>query len=384
MSRRPRLERHDLVHGDGRRLLVYGALRGVLDPTATSSDEAELHKRYDVLSDSWIAVSPSRNSRPNSSDSMDSDGTGDAANACSLCPGGPEIPFSYDAVVFENRFPAFVAQPPSVEGSFVGPSTGRCEVIVYTERHAGSLATLTPDELARVVAIWRDRSSELWADAEHRFVMVFENRGVVVGATISHPHGQIYAFDHLPPTTALRASTALRHRAETGRCLQCDLVARDEASGDRRIVENDAFVVAVPFAARWPYEVHVRARRHGLRRLSDLDATEQQALAGALRQVVVRYDGLFGFEMPYMMVAQEAPDGQPDWHLSFEFLPPHRTAQLRKIPASVETATGLFINDTLPESSAAVLAGVPVGAATQEAIPPEVAVRTPGGSTVRG
>jgi len=382
MSRRPRLDRHDLVHGDGRRLFVYGVLRGHLDPAVVPSDLAGLHKRLDLLTGSWIAVSPSRNRRPNSSDAID-DG-GDLETLCPLCPGGPEIPFGYDAVVFENRFPSFVSDPPTVEGSLVGLSTGRCEVIVYTERHQGSLASLTPDELARVIAMWRDRSSELWAVAEHRFVMVFENRGALVGATISHPHGQIYAFDHLPPTTALRDSTATRHRAETGRCLSCDLVAVDEASVDRRITQKEAFVVAVPFAARWPFEVHVRARRHGLRRLSDLEPAEQQALAGALREVVTRYDGLFGFELPYMMVAQEAPEGQPDWHLSFEFLPPHRTAQLRKLPASVETATGLFINDTLPEASAAALGRVRVGAALQEAIPPEVTIRSRRSGTDEG
>lgn len=373
------------MHGDGRRLFVYGELWGQLDPTTPSGpDLAGLHKRYDLLTGSWIAVSPSRNRRPNSSDSIDPAGDGDPGSQCPLCPGGPEIPFDYDSVVFENRFPSFVSDPPAVEGSLVGPSTGRCEVVVYTERHQGSLASLTPDELARVVAMWRDRSSELWSVDEHRFVMVFENRGALVGATISHPHGQIYAFDHLPPTTALRDSTATRHRADTGRCLSCDLVAGDEESIGRRVAQNEAFVIAVPFAARWPFEVHVRARRHGLRRLSDLQPAEQRALAGALRQVVVRYDALFGFELPYMMVAQEAPEGQADWHLSFEFLPPHRTSVLRKIPASVETATGLFINDTLPESSAAALASVRVGAAPREAIPLEVALRNRRSGTDEG
>jgi UDPglucose--hexose-1-phosphate uridylyltransferase len=374
MTRPSRLERHELVHGDGRRLFVYGELRGDLSDTKVPPDPGGLHKRYDLLTGAWVAVSPSRNRRPNSSDAGDGDGTGDAGDPCSLCPGGPELPFSYDAAVFENRFPSFVGDPPPAMETLTGPAVGRCEVVVYTERHEASLANLTPAELARVIAIWRDRSAELWADRAHQFVMVFENRGSLVGATISHPHGQLYAFDHLPPTTALRASTATRHRAETGRCLGCDVIETDGAASARVISQSDAFLVAVPHAARWPYEVHVRARRHGLRRLSDLDVGEQKSLASALREVVLRYDGLFGFELPYMMVAQEAPEGQDDWHLSFEFLPPHRTPHLLKIPASVETATGLFINDTLPETSAAHLSAVAIGPPVEESEPSLVVV----------
>jgi len=372
---------------------VYGELRGSLEAEdresgapAEAAEQAGLHKRLDRLSGAWIAISPARNVRPHlprsaapeeiiepttaaASTAMDAARGDEFDPSCPLCPGGPEVPFSYEAAVFENRFPSLVAEPPPVpDDQRVSPSLGRCEVVLYTGRHRGSLATLNPDELARLVAVWRDRSAELWDDARHRFVMVFENRGDAVGATISHPHGQIYAFDHVPPFIAARVEALERHRAETGRCLTCAVVEEDVRSPERTVVAGDSFAVGVPFAARWPYEVHVRARRHGLRRLADLDPTEGMALSHALRQVVLRYDGLFGFELPYMMVVQEAPADAPDWHLSFEFLPPHRTARLTKIRASVETATGLFINDVLPESSAVRLAGVtlPEGRGTPE------------------
>jgi UDPglucose--hexose-1-phosphate uridylyltransferase len=210
-----------------------------------------------------------------------------------------------------------------------------------------------------VVAVWRDRTSELWADERNAFVMPFENRGAEIGATLSHPHGQLYAFDHLPPMIERRVAALRDSRARTGRCLSCDVVAGELDS--RRIVQRDAYwAVGVPFAARWPYEVHVRAIRHGARRLADLLPDETTALAGALHGVVERYNGLFGFELPYMMVVQEAPRKADDWHLSVELFPPHRSRELLKFRASVETATQLFINDTLPESSAEELAGVPV------------------------
>jgi len=385
------LERHELRHRDGRRLLIYGDLRGSLaDELAGLADEpglplepSGLHKRLDRLSGAWIAVSPARNARPNVQspgvpDAAMGAGVGAAGASCPLCPGGPEVPFSYEAAAFDNRFPTLVADPPSVStDARISPSRGRCEVVLYTERHEGSLVTLSPRELARVIAIWRDLGAELWADARHRYVMVFENRGALVGATISHPHGQIYAFDHLPPLIAARAEELVRHRETTGRCLSCEVVADDLAEPVRTIVASEPFTVAVPFAARFPFEVHVRAKRHGVGRLADLDDRELPALAAALREVALRYDALFGFELPYMMVAQEAPPDSPDWHLAFEFLPTHRTERLIKIRASVETATGLFINDTLPEASAGGLKAAELEPRAEEPVP-EVARLAPG------
>lgn len=360
---------HELRHRDGRRLWIYGDLRGEI-----GGEEVEpiapfgLHQRYDALTDTWVAVSPGRNIRPNVP-AADHGGL----TACPLCPGGPEVPFSYEAAVFENRFPSLVADPPAVPpGPGFAPARGRCEVVLYTESHTGSLATLTPEELARVIAIWRDRTAALWAEPAHRFVMAFENRGEAVGATISHPHGQIYAFDRLPPYIAGRLRALELHRASHGSCLGC-VVIRQDAASERVLQANEHLVVAVPFAARWPYEVHVRFRRHGLGRLVDMAPAEAAALAGALRDLVTRYDGLFGFELPYMMAVLEAPDAPSaaDWHLAVEFYPPHRNARQLKIRASVETATGLFINDTEPEVTAAELRAAPVEP-VPEARPPVV------------
>jgi UDPglucose--hexose-1-phosphate uridylyltransferase len=147
------------------------------------------------------------------------------------------------------------------------------------------------------------------------------------------------------------------------------VTAEDVAGADRALAADDHVVVTVPFAAHWPYEVHVRARRHGARRLSDLGTDELTSLSAALRGVVERYDGLFGFELPYLMAVLEAPADAPDWHLAVEFLPPHRSERLLKIRASVETATGLFINDTMPETSAARLRGIRVTHPTEAAVP---------------
>ena len=349
------LLRHELRDDTGRRLLVYGPLHGTLASGHENGVPSGLHKRFDPFTRSWVAVSASRNARPNDAR------RDDPPRECPLCPGGAEVPFPYESAVFENRFPALVGEPPAVEPRLLAaPATGRCEVVLYTDEHEGSLATLSDDAVGRVLAMWRDRSNELWNDPRHAFVMIFENRGVAAGATLSHPHGQIYAFDHVPPIQREKIAALQEHREQNGSCLACDVRAADDLEGERRVAANDSFVVTVPYAARWPYEVHVRARRHGLRRLADLRPAEELDLGLALRDVVYRYDRLFEEPLAYMMAAQEAPRGSDDWHLHFEFSPLNRSASQLKVRASVETATGFFINDTLPEASARALARVAV------------------------
>lgn len=353
------LARRDVRHPDGRDFHFYGPVSGAFDTVAGAHDPGAIHLRHDLATDVWIAVSPSRNTRPGGRTEDD-----DAESTCPLCPGGPELPFAYDAAVFDNRFPALspLAHPPAGHDESVGTATGRCEVVVYTSDHVGSLATLPVEQVAKVVAIWRDRSTDLWAEG-HRYVMAFENHGAAVGATLSHPHGQIYALPFVPPVTAGKAAALVQHRATHGECLGCTLATADEGSA-RSLLDGGSFTVAVPFAARWPYEVQIRARRHGCRRLADLTDEEAIDLARAIRDVTVRYDGLFGFELPYLLCVQEAPADAPDWHLHVELLPPHRDAHRLKVRASVETALGVFLNDTLPERSAERLVGVSVPVAS--------------------
>ncbi len=352
------LPRHALVHPDGRRLLVYGELRGSLEEEGPGAarDGAAIHKRLDVFTDSWVGIAPARNLRP-----LDSAARSAGLEPCAFCPGGVEVPFSYEAAVFDNRFPSFRPDPPPaplLDGP-TGQAYGHCEVVLYTDRHDASFGELSSTELARVIAIWIDRGSELWADPAHAYVCVFENRGAEVGATIAHPHGQIYGLDHVPPVVAAKSGAHHRHRRREGRCLSCAATQADDRSS-RLVSANESFVVAVPFAASWPFEVAIRARRHGLRRLSDLVPEEQRDLAVALRDVARRYDALFDFPLPYMMVAQEAPHDAPDWHLAFELYPLHRAPGVTKIRAGVETGLGLFLNDVAPEDAARQLGGLDV------------------------
>jgi UDPglucose--hexose-1-phosphate uridylyltransferase len=270
--------------------------------------------------------------------------------------------------VFENRFPSMSPHAPDPIGIDADPelvrsSHGRCLVVVYTADHVENLADLSLQQFADVVAVWRERTTALWAEG-HDYVMAFENHGSDVGATLPHLHGQLYAYGHLPPVIATKLGAHERHRRSHGDCLGCRLIAEDLGS-ERVIHANEHFVAAVPFASRWPLEVHVRSRQHGVGRLGDLDDDAALDLVRALSDVVRRYDHLWGFPMPYMMCVQEAPPprcgaGSDDWHVHVELLPPHRNRHRLKVRASIETALGSFINDTLPERVAAELRAVQV------------------------
>ncbi len=286
---------------------------------------------------------------------------------CPLCPtqaGGfpTEIPAEdFDIVVFENRFPSLRRnpEPPAVEGlamAPVRPSSGVCEVVVYTSDHAGSFAELSLPKVERLVRVWKDRYTELSSIPEVEYVFIFENKGREIGVTLSHPHGQIYAYPYIPATLAQELASERNYWEATGTTLWDDWLGAELSDGRRVIAEDSEFVAVVPYFARYPYEVWVVARR-GVRSLAGADEATLDALAEALRKVARAYDRLFGFSLPYVMAMHQEPAaaGYEFARLHVEFYPPHRTHDKLKYLAGSEAGAGAFINDTLPESSAARL-----------------------------
>jgi UDPglucose--hexose-1-phosphate uridylyltransferase len=229
---------------------------------------------------------------------------------------------------------------------------GAAEVVVYTDDHHGSFGGLDPARAEALMWVWRQRYEELGARPDVDYVLIFENRGVEVGTTLHHPHGQIYAFPFLPPVPALE----LAADARLGGCAPCALLERELAEGSRIVHSNDDVVAYVPFAARWPYETHVVMREHRPS-LVACTAGELASLAGALQAVTRGFDRLFHRPFPYMMVVHQAPtNGAGSGHLHVEFYPPLRTATKLKYLAGCEQGAGTFIMDVLPEDSAAALA----------------------------
>ncbi len=285
---------------------------------------------------------------------------------CPLCPtreGGmpTEIPRpSYQFAVFDNRFPSLSAHPPqpSVEGNGlhpVEPAYGATEVVLYSDQHDLTLTDLDVEHLTRLVDVWADRYAQLGAREEVAYVFIFENKGEVIGVTLAHPHGQVYGYPDIPPRALQQLTAAKEHHRQHGTCVWCDVVADERAAGTRVVGANRHFVAFVPFAARFPYEIHVVANRHATS-LLDLSDPERAGLAGLLKEVLTAYDGLFGFSLPYVMSMHQAPTDDGTWldvsHLHLEFTPLHRTADRLKYIAGSELGAGAFINDTLPEETA--------------------------------
>jgi UDPglucose--hexose-1-phosphate uridylyltransferase len=269
--------------------------------------------------------------------------------------------------VFDNRFPALVAAPPEPDVDGVGvyrvePARGATEVIVYSDDHDATLATLGVERARLLVDVWSERYAALGRREDIAYVFVFENRGEAVGVTLHHPHGQVYGYPEVPPLPARELAAARRHLARRGTCVLCDVVAQERADGLRIVAQNDAFLAFVPFAARFPYEVHLVAHRH-VPSLLDLSDPDRDALAALLIEVVRRYDLLFGFPLPYVMSMHQAPTDDLAWepvsHLHLEFTPFHRTADRLKYLAGSELGGGAFLNDVAPEEAAASLRGAP-------------------------
>jgi UDPglucose--hexose-1-phosphate uridylyltransferase len=274
---------------------------------------------------------------------------------CPLCPTRPGKPPTeislpaFEIAVFDNRFPAFTEPQ------------GAAEVVVYTDDHDASFGTLGAERAEALMWVWRHRYLELGAREDIDYVLIFENRGVEVGVTLHHPHGQIYGYPFLPPV----AGRELAADERLAGCAPCTLLGRELEDGRRVVHENEAVVAYVPYAARWAYEAHVVMRAHRAS-LLDCEPEELRLLAAGLQALVRGYDALFERSFPYVMVVHQAPTaGAPgpaassapagQGHLHVEFYPPLRTAEKLKYLAGSEQGAGTFISDTLPEESAAKL-----------------------------
>jgi UDPglucose--hexose-1-phosphate uridylyltransferase len=260
--------------------------------------------------------------------------------------------------VFTNDLPVFSEDAPE-------PSTGddlyrtrraggTAEVVCYHHDPTRSMADLDDDEVTAVVTTWRDRTAALQARDDVAHVHIFENRGAAVGTSNPHPHCQIYAGALVYATIEREAKVASDHHEQTGRSLLAEVVER-ELAGPRVVSEGDHFFACVPWFARYAYEVHVLPRRP-VTSLVDLDDERCRSLALVLRDVVRRYDALWGLRMPYVLAVHQAPVGDhPHYPFHVEFHPPLRAPGLMKYLAGPEVGGGSMTNESDPDEKAAEL-----------------------------
>jgi UDPglucose--hexose-1-phosphate uridylyltransferase len=346
---------------DGRELIYYDEteqVRDAIDRRPLSPTQVRSEARFDPILREWVVTAGHRQDRTFLP----------PTDECPLCPStaerSTEIPASaYDVVVFENRFPSLAESVPDVAPTVDGepllvrrPGRGRCEVVVFSDDHNASFPSLPVSRVRTVIDVWADRTAELDAHADVEQVFVFENRGVEIGVTLSHPHGQIYAYPFVTPRTGRMMNSAREYRDRTGGDLFGDVLAAEQRAGERIVTRTEHFTVFTPAAARWPAEAHLYPNRK-VADLTELTGAERDELAVVYHDLLTRYDCLYDDPMPYIAAWHQAPastDRDLAWcHL--ELFSVRRDAGKLKYLAGSESGMGLFVNDRTPEQTARLL-----------------------------
>ncbi|KSU51896.1 galactose-1-phosphate uridylyltransferase [Microbacterium enclense] len=353
---------------DGRELIYFddpqttlGADRAV-DARTLDPRPATATMRQDVLTGDWITVASNRQNRAFLP----------PAHLDPLSPQTPtnpsEIPSLYDVAVFENKSPSFgpaldiatgdapaAVDPPQSDDDLehlglgrTRTSVGRCEVVCFSPAHEGSFGSLSRTRARTVIEAWADRTAALSALPGIRQVFPFENRGQEIGVTLPHPHGQIYAYPYVTPRTHRLLDTISRSSD--------DLFARIlefEQGGERVVLRGEHWTAFVPFAARWPIEVHVLPHRH-IADLAETTDAERDELAPFYLRLLRGIDALYGTPTPYIAAWHQAPvdRGRDAVRLNLQITSPRRAADKLKYLAGSEAAMGAWIGDVTPESQA--------------------------------
>ena len=303
--------------------------------------------RFDPLTGEWITIASHRQQRV----------VLPPAHACPLCPtteqNQSELPDNFDVAVFENKGPAFgpefgeISQPTSPFG-FATKSYGRCEVVVFSPEHEGSLGQMPVERVRTVISAWMDRTRELMELEGVVQVFPFENRGQEIGVTLHHPHGQIYSYPFVTPRTQRLVSNVFSHGASFFQEL-LDF----ELTSERIVLESDHFAAFVPFAARWPIEIHALPKRN-IQDLSELTDAEADDLAAFYKRLLQGVDKLYPTPTPYIAAWHQAPKiPNRDWiRLMLQITSPRRGEDKLKFLAGSEAAMGAFVGDIAPEETA--------------------------------
>lgn len=352
--------KHAAKLSDGRDLFYFDDSGSSL-PAARKTDQREpadrpevAQMRLDSLTSEWVSVAAHRHARAFLP----------PANQCPLCPSTDEnlseLPDRFDVAVFENKSPSFGPELlPAVDLDFAHvdglelgatrKSVGRCEVVVFSPEHLGSLGALPVERVKTVIDALADRTEHLQSLAGVMQVFPFENRGQEIGVTLHHPHGQIYAYPFVTPRTQKLLSSIERYGA--------DLFAETlefETNSERVLIESDSFTAYVPFAGRWPIEIHLLPHRH-VQHLGQLTEDEKTELASVYRRLLRSLDEIYDSATPYIAAWHQAPllQAGKNVRLQLQITSPRRAADKLKYLAGSESAMGAFIADFAPEKTAA-------------------------------
>lgn len=306
------------------------------------------HRRFNPLINEWVLVSPHRAKRPwqGQVEKLDEEQKPSYDEKCFLCSGNTringEVNDKYEnTYVFTNDFAALKQDTPKVSTDDplfrMATEQGESRVICFSADHSKTLPELSVEDISKVVSTWQAQCFEL--GERYHWVQVFENKGAVMGCSNPHPHGQIWAQQQLPTLVEKKANAQAEYLAEYGSNLLQDYAVKEILNKERVVVENDDWVVVVPYWAAWPFET-LLLPRFIVSRMTELTAQQKVSLADILKKITIKYDNLFNCSFPYSMGWHGAPyDGKahPEWTLHASFFPPLlRSATVRKFMVGYE------------------------------------------------
>jgi UDPglucose--hexose-1-phosphate uridylyltransferase len=354
----PRITKRASHLADGRELFYFDDADSTLsadrkaDARQLPARPATATMRQDVLTGEWVSIAAARQNRvmlpPVEADPL--------APASATNPS--EIPDVYDVAVFENRSPSFgpalgeeATELDSIGFGRAATAIGRCEVVCFSPETHGSFGSQTVSRARTVIEAWADRTRALSALPGIAQVFPFENRGEAIGVTLHHPHGQIYAYPYITP----RTTRLLESLASVGPDLFARLLAFEQDS-ERMVLRGEHWSAFVPFAARWPLEVHMLPHRQ----LPDFAATsdaERDELAVLYRRLLRGIDAIYDSPTPYIAAWHQAPvqAGRDDIRLMLQLTSPRRAESKLKYLAGSEAAMGAWIGDVVPEEAATLI-----------------------------
>lgn len=344
--------------------------------SSTTIHAGKWEKRWHPLKQGWVVYAAHRNHRPwtVSKNNTQQDSTQEYDAGCYLCPGNTRVsgkvnPLYTDIYVFENDHPVVGMQAPEVSQGHhyqdyglyqKAKAGGIAKVVCYDPRHNITLSEAGVDTIFKVLKAWQKEMIEFSKTAGITNVLIFENKGELVGVSNPHPHCQIYATDFILNDVAVELKAAEAYKKATGLNIFAQILKNELDEGARIIAENEYAVAFIPFFAQYAYEVMLfPKKRHPT--LISLTDHELEGIARIFHEVIRRYDGLFGFSFPYVMSVHQAPfpqDFYKEYHCFLLFQPPLRQPDLKKFLAGPEIGVGTFMADTMPEEKAQELRNV--------------------------
>ncbi|MGH7949996.1 MAG: galactose-1-phosphate uridylyltransferase [Candidatus Binataceae bacterium] len=320
--------------------------------------------RRDPVVGRWVIMATERSKRPSDFDTKREERKG---GPCVFCYGmeehtPPEV-LSYRnhgsgpneqgwrVRVVPNKFPALRIEGPlgrRGEGMYdLMNGIGAHEVVIESPDHERSLADLEPKEIEEALWAYRDRLLDLARDERFRYVIVFKNHGAEAGASLEHTHSQLIALPILPLSVQQELRGAQEYYQLKERCIFCDIVSQEIQDGRRIVFDNESFIVASPFASRFPFELLVIPKNHASH-FEHGTGGEYRALAQSLKSALSALKTSLD-DPPYNYIIHSAPlrEGASrhyHWHLEI-------TPALTKV-AGFEVGTGFYINPVPPEDAA--------------------------------